>query len=257
MKEHLTLGAVILLCACTGTPPPEEGSQAIDTAAQVHATLPEPVEWTGYYDGVFRYSQGRDVSMRLWVREDSTFVLQQEQVGKDGIPEGFVGRWHIAHVEGAPADGLLSIAYGGDPPDHYRFTEKGLLFVDVINGYDENDEWVMEKLADAIGDAVPRMRLRGAFTYFADSQRFRPCGTSFNWPCVGGMDMGEEEGEPLVAFNNLDLQKAYRQAVKNGGDPWYIEAVCTMGMGPAMEGDGADEYIYIEQVIATLPDPCP
>ena len=68
--------------------------------------------------------------------------------------------------------------------------------------------------------------------------------------------MGEEEGEALVKFNNVDLQRAYRNAVKTGGDPWVIEAECTMGMGPAMEGDGADEYVFIEDVRRTL-DRCP
>jgi hypothetical protein len=107
-------------------------------------------------------------------------------------------------------------------------------------------DWSLDKLADDIGDAIPRMRLSGAFTYMADAQSFRPCGTHFSWPCVGGMDMGEEEGEPLIPFSNEDLLKLYRKAVKNG-EAWNIEAICTMGMGPAMEGDGADEYIFIEQ----------
>jgi hypothetical protein len=35
-----------------------------------------------------------------------------------------------------------------------------------------------------------------------------------------------------------------------------VEVICTMGMGPAMEGDGADEYLYVEQVVRTL-ERCP
>ena len=81
-------------------------------------------------------------------------------------------------------------------------------------------------------------------------------GSKFTWPCVGGMDTGEEGGEALVKFTNEDLQRAYRKAVKQGGDPWVVEVICTMGMGPAMEGDGADEYVYIERVGRSL-EHCP
>ena len=70
------------------------------------------------------------------------------------------------------------------------------------------------------------------------------------------MDMGEEEGEPLVKFTNVDLQRAYLKAVKKGGAPWVVEVICTLGMGVAMEGDGADEYVYVEGVGRTL-ERCP
>ncbi|HRF81524.1 MAG TPA: hypothetical protein PL070_15715, partial [Flavobacteriales bacterium] len=62
---------------------------------------------------------------------------------------------------------------------------------------------------------------------------------------------------PLITFTNVDLQKAYMKGVKQAGDPWLIEVVCTMGMGPAMEGDGADEYIFIEQVIGNAGERSP
>jgi len=150
----------------------------------------------------------------------------------------------------------MTIGYAGDKPDFYRSTGKGVLLVDEMGVAPEKvDVWTLEKLADEIGDAIPRMRITGTFTYVADAQSFQLCGTRFPLPCVGGMDMGEEEGEPLIAFTNADLQKAYAKAVKKGGDPWTIEAICTIGMGPAMEGDGADEYIFIEQIVG--PAQCP
>jgi hypothetical protein len=135
--------------------------------------------------------------------------------------------------------------------------KEGLLLVDEMGEADRSAlDFSLDKLAGELEDAIPRMRLMGTFTYKADAQSFQPCGAKFSWPCAGGMDMGEEEGEPLIAFNNTDLQKLYRKAVKNGGDPWSVEAICTMGMGPAMEGDGADEYIYIEQAPRTI-ERCP
>ncbi len=100
------------------------------------------------------------------------------------------------------------------------------------------------------------MRLRGVFTYMADAKGFQPCGSRYTWPCAGGMDWGPEEGELTGSMNGSELEQAYRKAVKQGGDPWTVEVECSLGMGPAMEGDGADEYLFIHKVLdaaATCP----
>jgi hypothetical protein len=44
--------------------------------------------------------------------------------------------------------------------------------------------------------------------------------------------------------------------VKQGGDPWLIEVECNLAMGPAMEGDGADEYLFIHRVLGPI-EACP
>ncbi len=186
----------------------------------------------------------------LWIRSDSTYV-RQDRLQRDSIPVGTIGEWHVVN-------GLLTVGAEGDKPDFWRPTDNGLLMVDETGvPFQEGDRWAIEKLADGIGDAIPRMHLTGTFTYLADAQSFRPCSASYSWPCVGGMDMGEEEGEALIEFTNVDLQKAYSKAIKQGGDPWVVDVICTLGMGPAMEGDGADEYIFIEQVIGTAVKGCP
>lgn len=208
-----------------------------------------PAQWTGYYSGNLPCRDCPGIETTLWVRSDSSFILQQRYLERDSIRMGTMGQWHVVN-------GLLTIGYAGDKPDFYQATDQGILLVDEMGvAPEEVEHWTLDKLADEIGDAIPRMRLTGTFTYMADAQSFLPCGTRFPLPCVGGMDMGEEEGEPLVAFTNIDLQKAYAKAVKRGGDPWTIDAVCTIGMGPAMEGDGADEYIFIERIIG--PSQCP
>lgn len=254
MQALLPLAAFALLCSCGSDPAPatETPATVIDTIA----AIPEATDWSGYYEGIFPLGKEQQMIVQLWVRSDSTFVIRQRRGEADTLPEGSIGNWHVVNVPGGPATGLLRFQYGGDPPDHYQRTAKGLVFVDVIGGVDVAEEWVLEKLADEIEDQVPRMRLKGTFTYMADAQSFQPCGATYNWPCAGGVDLGEEEGEPTVDFDNVDLQRAYRNAVANGGDPWVVEAICTMGMGPAMEGDGADEYIYIERAPTTI-ERCP
>ena len=244
-----TLPFIALVVGCS-SPAPKDPVPVADTTLK-EVVVPEmPASWAGYYTDTLPCADCAGILTDLWVRSDSTFILQERYLGRDTIPVGTIGQWHVVQ-------GLITIGYTGDKPYFYRYVKEGLLLVDEMGEADRSAlDYSLDKLAGELEDAIPRMRLMGTFTYMADAQSFQPCGAKFSWPCAGGMDMGEEEGEPLIAFNNTDLQKLYRKAVKNGGDPWSVEAICTMGMGPAMEGDGADEYIYIEQAPRTI-ERCP
>lgn len=244
---------VVIATACTDPATSSTSTTAStkeDTARKEQGPPAITASWPGYYSDTLPCMDCPGMDTQLWIRSDSTFIRLQKRIGIDSVPEGIVGQWHVVN-------GLLTVGYTGDKPEFYRYTKEGLLTVDEMGAADNStQDWSLDKLADEIGDAIPRMRLKGTFTYMADAQSFQPCGAKFSWPCAGGMDMGEEEGEPLVRFDNKDLQRAYAKAVKAGGEPWVVEAICTMGMGPAMEGDGADEYIYIEQEPRTI-ERCP
>ncbi|MBP7515069.1 MAG: hypothetical protein KA791_11000 [Flavobacteriales bacterium] len=256
MRFFSPLVCAVLLAACARPSTETTTTTAKDTTVAPVEAPRVAHTWHGCYTGNFPMAGGKHIQVDLWVRKDSTYIIQQLREG-DTLREGWIGQWHVVYAQGGPAGGLMTIGYAGDKPDFYLYTEKGLVMADEMGVAAENQQdWTLEKLADEMGDAIPRMKLMGTFTYMADAQSFQPCGAKFSWPCAGGMDMGEEEGEPLVKFDNADLQKLYRKAVKNGGDPWTIEAICIMGMGPAREGDGADEYVYIEEVKRTL-DRCP
>lgn len=246
--RHAPLFALFVAC---GDPPSDTGKVVAPDSPSVIVDTPKlAANWPGYYSDTLPCQDCPGLDTQLWIRSDSTFIRLQKRIGLDSIPEGIIGRWHVVN-------GLMTVGYTGDKPEFYRYTADGLLTVDEMGVADNSkQDWTIEKFADEIGDAIPRMRLIGTFTYWADSQSFQPCGAEFSWPCTGGMDLGEEEGEPIVRFNNADLQKAYKQAVKRSGDPWTVEAICTLGMGPAAEGDGADEYIFIEQLPRTI-ERCP
>ncbi|MFN3876526.1 MAG: hypothetical protein ACK4L7_11515, partial [Flavobacteriales bacterium] len=94
------------------------------------------------------------------------------------------------------------------------------------------------------------------FTYMADAKSFKPCGSLFIWPCAGGRDLGAEDGELIGSMNGAELERAFLKAVGTGGKPWTIEVECALEMGPAMEGDGADEYLLIHRVISAV-EACP
>ena len=254
MRYNPILALVVLLSACGNEP-----SSTTATITPTADTSSDAIEahWPGYYTDTLPCADCPGIETSLWVRSDSSFILQQRYLDRDSIPMGTMGQWHVVK-------GLLTVGYVGDKPEFYRYTSEGLLTVDEMGeAFDSPLDHSLDKLADDIGDAIPRMRVSGTFTYMADAQSFQPCGVRFPISCIGGMDIVKEEGASTglsvidgSVFTNVDLQKAYAKAVKNGGDPWTIEAVCTMGMGPAMEGDGADEYVFIHRVIKEGV-PCP
>lgn len=201
------------------------------------------VSWPGYYDGNLPCADCPGIETQLWVRSDSTFILRQRYIGKDSLAFGTIGQWHVVN-------GLMTVGSGTDKPEFWRYTAKGIENVDEMGrSFESKANETLEKLADELQDQVPRMRLTGNFTYMADAMSFQPCGSRFTWPSAGGMDWGAEEGEVVNSMNSAELQQAYGKAVREGGKPWGIEVECELGMGPAMEGDGADEYIFIHRVI--------
>lgn len=248
MNKILSVGTMaVLLLACTDTRSPESDPEVTtatsDTAVAAVAIQP------GYYTGTLPLTDGPSQETSLWLRSDSTFVLQRKRLGVDSVPYGRVGRWHVS-------GGNLELADRMQVIQQLSWSANGLEWLNE-DGQPIHAGHPLAKLADEVGDAIPRMRLTGTFTYLADAQSFKPCGSTYTWPCVGGMDLSEVDGEPLVPFTNIDLQRAYAKAVKQGGDPWEVEVICTLSMGPAMEGDGADEYLYVEEVIGTAEGTCP
>jgi hypothetical protein len=245
MRPFLLLSAIPLFAACS-TSPTEEPSTTVPIGPEAEA----PVEWTGYYDGVLSVDKDKEVTVQLWIRSDSTFVIRERYSDTDTPAEGAIGNWRLVQIPGGPASGLLSIECFGDPPDHYQRTDKGLVFVDVIGGVEVVQDRALERLADELQDEIPRMKVTGTFTYVADAMSFKPCGTDVSWPCAGGEEW-TYEGEVLGSLNTAELERYYLRSVKQGGDPWTIEVECSLAMGPAMEGDGADEYIFIHRVLGT------
>jgi len=247
MRSQLLLILPVLLVACGGNDKP-----ASDTVATTPDTTSVPViqrPWPGYYEDTLACSDCEGLYTQLWVRSDSSFVRRDRYLGKDSLASGTIGRWK---VEG----GSLILVQSGTGIDHFAQVEAGLQLVDAAGKpVDPKHPNALEKLADELQDEIPRMRVIGTFTYMADAMSFTPCGSNRNWPCAGGEEW-TDEGEVMGSLNTRELERHYLRSVKQGGEPWVIEVECSLAMGPAMEGDGADEYIFIHRVLksgATCP----
>jgi copper homeostasis protein (lipoprotein) len=240
MRSHFLLPLPILLVACSGgeKPSSEATTTATDTTVKELALRP----WPGYYEDTLACSDCEGLYTQLWVRSDSSYVRRDRYLGKDTISSGTIGTWKVA-------EGSLLLAHAGAGTAYFAQVEEGLRAVDAAGGpLDAAHPNTLEKLADELQDEIPSMKLTGTFTYMADAMSFTPCGSSRNWPCAGGEEW-TDEGELLGSLNTRELERHYLGSVKQGGEPWTIEVECSMAMGPAMEGDGADEYIFIHRVL--------
>ncbi len=245
MKSLLPVLVAALLLGCgendSTTSVPDK--QPADTLSR--ASIEQP--WTGYYEGTFQRSKDQQSIVQLWLRSDSTFVIRQ-RVGKDSPAEGSVGNWTVVQAPSGPASGLLSFKYDGDLPDHYQRTDKGLVFVDVVGGGEVAHDRFLKRMPSDLEAPIARMLVDGTFNFLENSMSFKPCGTELVWPCAGG-EQWTDEGEKGGSLHTLELERHYLLNVKKRGDPWTIAAEVTIAMGPAMEGDEEDEYIFIHRVL--------
>jgi uncharacterized lipoprotein NlpE involved in copper resistance len=250
----LLLALVAFRCGAPAGNPSAEGAPGAVSEVTDAALRPD---WPGYYEDTLSCYGCEGVVTQLWVRSDSTFILRERYLGIDSVARGSIGRWHVVvpDVEGAAP--LMTIGTGTDKPDFWRYDEPGLIRVDEM-GNDLNDEGgqSLDKLANEVADEVPRMRLMGTLTILADAKRFAPCGSGRSWPCMAGLDLGAEEGELIASMTGMELERAYQAAVRAPGAPWPVMAECSLGLGPAAEGDGAEEHIVIHRLIAAG-EPCP
>lgn len=245
MRTVLPVLAIALLVGCGGNDTPKSVPEIRTSDTLDRVAVEQP--WPGYYEGTFKRSQDQQTLVQLWVRSDSTFVMRQ-RAGKDEPAEGGIGKWSVVKVPGGPPSGLLSFQYHGDPPDHYQHTDKGLVFVDVIGGVEVSHEWFLKRMAVDLYEPIGRMRVDGTFNFLENSMSFQPCGTDLVWPCAGG-EQWTDEGEKGGSLHTLEFERHYLLNVKKSGDPWTISAEVTIAMGPAMEGDEQDEYIFIHRIL--------
>ncbi|MCU0318937.1 MAG: copper resistance protein NlpE N-terminal domain-containing protein [Flavobacteriales bacterium] len=233
---------LLLVTACDRPSAPTVPQHAPGAVEQVAAT--ELPAISGYYEDTLPCADCPGIVTQLWVRSDSTYILRQHYIDREPLPFGSIGQWHYGND-------VLRLEGSGDGPDFFRPTSEGLLLVNEqgeasSTGLDNT----LDRNADESPDEIPRMRITGTFTYFADAMNFRPCGARSSWPCAGGEEW-TDEGE-RGSLNSRELERHYLRSVAQGGDPWTIEVECTMAMGPAMEGDGADEYIFIHRVLGEV-----
>lgn len=179
---------------------------------------------------------GGAVLTQLWIRSDSTYVVQRDPSEKGLVAEGHIAKWKVVN-------GLVAVDIGAYT---YWWQQDGANLQNTDESGQPQMSARLERQPAMV--AIPRMIVDGTFNFLENSMSFKPCDTDLVWPCAGG-EQWTDEGEKGGSLHTLELERHYLLNVKKRGDPWTITAEVTLAMGPAMEGDEEDEYIFIHRVL--------
>lgn len=225
---HAVPALLLILAACQG----ETGQTVRSTDAPEITTA--PVEWIGSYADTLPCADCPGIYTMLELRYDSTYVLREEYLDRDSIPYGTIGTWTV--------DGDKLVLRTLETPMYW--VKEG----DRLQRLDTEGKKINSELNYSIApyDFYPGIpvRLTGGYVYYADSHRFTPCGAGFSYPVA--MDPAGTEAA------GLELERTYMKLVQDAPNPLYVQVVATFQSGPAMEGDGLDEYLHIERLEGVL-----
>ncbi len=224
MKTNCILPCLLVLCAACQTAAPGNGK------GQWHPSVATPPQWTGTYADTLPCADCPGIFTRLDLRPDSTYVLRELYLERDSIPFGTIGTWR-SHGD------RLTLNTFGDPLQ-WRWAG------DSLQRLGPGGEAISTSLPNAVR-RVPSlqpsaMHLTGGYFFQDGSHSFTPCGTTLSFPVLA---------DPVNAPGPVQqLDQTYVKEVKEAGRPLYVQITATIRSGPAMEGDGTQEYIQVDQV---------
>lgn len=227
MKQILTctlLAASLMACQPTATDT-DHGQAADSTAVAAPAFA-----WAGSWSDTLPCADCPGILTRLDLRADSTYVLRSLYLERDSIPQGQIGKWTVK-------DHILVLATA-DVPMRWGVKGDALEMLDQ-DGKPPESALSYTILRTAVPDSMP-MHLAGDYVYYADSHGFTPDGAGFSLPVA--MD------PPGVKGAALELERAYAKRVKTPPEPMQVRITASLREGPAMEGNGTEEYLHVLRV---------
>ncbi len=212
--------AVLVLAAC-GAPGTHDAAVAVDDTTW-DGVAPD---WTGFYADTVPCADCPGIVERLHLRADSTYVMTDAYLDRDSIPYGRMGGWSVN------GDTLI-LRTGGD----------ARLWVTGGNRLDPLDR-EGKPLAGPLSRSIARvdsftygpMHLNGGYVYYADAHSFKPEGSRYAFPVAADS-------------TSAQLEERYRTQVKDPPAPLDVAITAVLRSGPAMEGDGTEEYIHVLRV---------
>lgn len=226
-KQLVPIAALALVVAACGAPAAKEvpETNATDTIPKA-----EPIAWTGFYADTVPCADCPGIITRLHLKADSTYLLTDEYMERDSIPYGQMGSWSVA--------GTTLTLRTGDVPRLWK------LEGDRLNPLDQDGKAFDTPMSYSIQRVdsfrTGAMHLAGNYVYYADSHSFTPEGSRFVIPVA--MDPAGVKGA------GLELEKMYSKQVKTPPDPMPVRIIATLRTGPAMEGNGTEQFIHVERV---------
>lgn len=228
MKIAFPIAAILFLLASCGGPEPDVQLPSGRPDNVVERQVPE---WVGLYADTMPCADCPGILTQLDLRKDSTYVLRERYLERDSVPFGRIGKWSVS-------DSVLLL--NGRPE---WSMEKDLLVKLGVDGK-TLDSGIPHSIQPVANIGSSPMHLTGAYVYYTDSHSFTPCGSAYPIPVA--MDVGKKGSAGLA------LEKLYGKQVTSPPDPLYVSIIVTMRTGPAMEGEGTEEYAHVEHVDSVL-----
>lgn len=222
---HVLPVVFVMLASCQGNSPEEKAPEEVETGKPA-----VPIQWVGLYADTLPCADCPGILTQLDLRADSTYVMRDRYLERDSIPFGTIGQWTVA--------GDMLTLKTADVPMRWKLEGDKLVRRDADGGPVETT--LPNSIRRVANFGSLPMHLSGAYVYYADSHSFTPCGSKFVIPVA--MDEAGTGGA------GLELERAYSNRIKTPPDPLFVEVTASLRTGPAMEGDGTEEYLYIERL---------
>ncbi|MCB0758015.1 MAG: copper resistance protein NlpE N-terminal domain-containing protein, partial [Flavobacteriales bacterium] len=226
MRKLLLSIPVLAFCSCA-TPAPE--AEAVDASSE--ATPSKPVidaDPVGLYHDTMPCADCPGILTDLWVRADGSYLFQETYLDRDPMPFGTMGSWEMRA-------GQLVLMEDRSPLMFYAFTMEGLQQVDA-NGkaHSASMPLVLRRTRGTLLDRP--MRISGIYSYADESHTMRPCGMTAELP------LGMQQAGLEMAMWSSERDDSNRK-------PLVVEIQAHLGMGPAMEGNEEEEYLFVDKVL--------
>lgn len=237
MPDTKSMRAAILIlfvlcsysCSESDALPTEEGQE--DTTMDTVQVVIDPI---GLHRGVMPCADCPGIATELWLRPDGNYLKLQTYLERDTMPFGEMGTWEQFGNE---------VLLTGSPAMRFRVIADGLRL--VAHQMDPTRAKGPADLLPSEGDLLDRsMRITGSYTYAEESHSMRPCGTRTEIP------LGMQQ-------SGLEMAMWYTEGDHDAGKPLLVQIQAHLGMGPSMEGDGEEEYLFVEKVLRRLDGDCP
>lgn len=217
--RHLPWFAVALTFVLFGCQRAQTRGTSNDSAG--HLVLPAT------YKGTIPCADCPGIATTLTLRADSIYALRSVYQDRDGVPQIDFGRWSV------DSSHRLVLRGGSEGPRWFSIVDAGTVRKLDTQGQPIastlNYDLVRAAQVDPIRDSF---RLRGLFTYFADSARLVECVTGKSWRVAQKIDY-------------LALERAYT-AENKAGRPALVILEGHLAMEPRLEGKGDEEVLVVD-----------
>ncbi|MCV2348242.1 copper resistance protein NlpE N-terminal domain-containing protein [Paucibacter sp. Y2R2-4] len=209
-----------------------------------HAPQPGSVfgsEMPSSFSGVLPCADCEGIQHRLTLRDDGSYRLRLDYLGKPGRLFTEWGRWSVQPKQGL-MPGRLLLQGARQEARHFvlvpgtQKTPARLRQLDRQGRHFSSSANLDLHPVAAQDEGQEPLRLRGEFRYMADAANFTDCASGLRWPVQMGGDY-------------LALERRYGELRSSPGAGIWVELKGRVALSPSMEGPPR-EHVLVDQFIA-------